>query len=186
MTCFTSKRERRLWLLTAAVMAAIYATLGVVPSLAGFLREQGLLTNLFWLGLILIGAAVVVQGLKRRPGRLEIGIALGIAGAYLLAFLRMTIPEERSHMIEYSVVALLIYEALTERVSQGRRVPYPALLAILATTLIGVMDEGIQLFLPNRVFDTVDILFNFLAALMAVTGSGALAWARRRRGNQVS
>ena len=34
--------------------------------------------------------------------------------------------------------------------------------------------------IPSRVYDPVDILFNTLAAVMAVGTSYALAWARRR------
>ena len=179
MALFTSDRERRLWLWALVVVVAIYATLALSQTLAGIVRNEALIGGLFWLGLILVGAAVVVQGLKRRPGGAEIGVMLGIAGAYLIAFIRMTIPVERSHLIEYSVLALFIYEALTERVSQGRRVPVRALLAIVATALIGVLDECIQLVLPSRVFDPIDILFNFIAAVMAVVGSVALRWARR-------
>ncbi len=82
---------------------------------------------------------------------------------------------ERTHLMEYGVVGVFVHEALTERASQGRRVPVPAaLLAILATTLVGALDEGIQAILPSRVFDPVDMLFNLLAAVMAVTASAAL------------
>ena len=80
------------------------------------------------------------------------------------------------------MVGVFIHEALTERASQGRRVPVPALLAMLATTLVGALDEGIQAILPSRVFDPMDMLFNCLAAVMAVTASAALRWARRRAG----
>ena len=99
--------------------------------------------------------------------------------AYLLVFTRMTVPTERSHLIEYGVVGVLIYEALTERKSQGRPVPLPPVLAVLVTVALGALDEGIQWLLPNRVFDPVDILFNTLAGTMAVAASVALAWARR-------
>ena len=78
------------------------------------------------------------------------------------------------------MVALFVHEALPERASQARRVPAPALLAVLLTALLGVIDECIQLVLPRRVFDPLDMLFNLLAAVMAVTASGALAWARER------
>ena len=132
-------------------------------------------------GVELPRASTNLQGLKTRPGGFEISVALGITAVYLLAFIRMTAtPAERTHLMEYSVVAVFIYEALRERASQGRRVPVPALLAILATSLLGVLDECIQAFLPSRVFDPVDMLFNFLAGLMAVLASLALAWARRK------
>ncbi len=39
-----------------------------------------------------------------------------------------------------------------------------------------------SMFLPSRVFDPEDILFNVLAAVMAVAASVALGWARLRMG----
>lgn len=178
---FASRREQHLWGWALAVVAAIFSTLGWVPTLARFLRDHGLLEGLFVLGLILIGAAILAQGLTWRPRGIEIGVALGIVATYLLVFARMAIPEERTHLIEYGVVAVFVNEALTERASQGRHVPVPALLAVLATAVVGLLDECIQAFLPNRVFDYRDIVFNGLAAVMAVAASVALAWARRRR-----
>lgn len=178
---FTSRRERRLWAWTLAVVAAIYSTLGLARTLAAALGDSEVIgVGLFLLCCLLVLTAVVTQGLKARPGGTEIGVALGVLAAYVLVFVRMSIPTERSHLIEYGVVALFIHEALTERASHGRRVPAPALLAVLAATLIGVFDECIQLALPTRVFDPIDMLFNLLAAVMAVTASMALRWARPR------
>ena len=162
------------------MVAAIYSTLGLATAWAGVLRDSGLLTIFFVGAMLLIGAAVVTRGLQVRPGGLEIAVALGVAAVYGLVFVRMALATERSHLIEYGVVALLIYEALTERASQGRRVPVPALLAFLLAVAVGAVDEGLQWFVPARVFDPLDILFNVLAAFMAVAASAALAWARRR------
>ena len=183
MTLFSSRRERRLWLWVLVVMAAIYATLGLAQTLAATLEERGLLDislGLFLLCMFLVAVTVLTQGLKVRPGGAEVAVFIGVVTAYLLVLTRMTVPTERSHLIEYSIVGVLIYEALTERASQGRSVPLPPVLAVLLTAALGVLDEGIQWLLPNRVFDPVDILFNLLAGTMAVGGSLALAWARRR------
>ena len=177
---FSSTRERRLWVWTAVVVAAIYSTLGLARTLVDYLGNDFVSVWLFLLGCVLVLATVVTQGLKVRPGGAEIAVALGVAAAYLLILVRMSVPTERSHLVEYGVVAVFIHEALTERASQGRRVPVPALLAIVAASLVGVIDEGIQRLIPSRVFDPVDILFNVLAAAMAVTASVALRWARRR------
>lgn len=177
---FASTRERRLWLWTVAVVVAIYSTLGLAEKLARILRNRNLIDGFFVFSFILVLATIVTQGLKSRPRGAEFGVGLGVAAAYLMVFVRMAIPvEERTHLIEYGVVAVFIYEALKERVSHGRRVPVPALLTILVTSLIGTIDECIQAFLPNRVFDLRDILFNVLAGVMAVTASVALSWARR-------
>ena len=176
---FSSARERRLWAWTLAVVVAIYATLGLAATLAGALRDKGLLGAAFGLGMLLVGVTIVTLALKMRSNWAEIGVLLGIIATYFMVFLRMAIPEERSHLIEYGVVATFIFEALKERESQGRHVPIPALLAIIATTIVGAVDEGIQIFLPNRVFDLGDVLFNFLAGVMAVAASVALAWVRQ-------
>ncbi len=109
------------------------------------------------------------------------GLALGVVAVYVFVFARMGSPVERSHLLEYSVVALLIHEALEERASNGRRVPLPGAIAVLLTFLLGVLDEGIQLAIPSRVFDPVDIGFNLLAAVLAVGGRVILSWAQRLR-----
>lgn len=180
---FLSKRERRLWLCALAAVAAIYATLGLAPALAAELRERGLTEGAFALGMLLVGAAIVANGLNARPRGIEIAVIVGIAAAYLLMFTRMALPEERTHLIEYGVVSLLIYEALSERARVGGRISGWALPALAASgaAALGLLDEGIQALLPNRVFDWRDVLFNALASAMAASASAALAWARRRK-----
>lgn len=179
MPFFSSARERRLWTWTLAVVVTIYATLGLARTLAAALGDSYLGAGLFIVSCLLVLATIVTQGLKTRPSSAEIYVALGVAAVYILVFVRMTIPTERSHLIEYGVVAVFTYEALMERANQGRRVPVPALLAVLLTSLVGVIDECIQALLPSREFDPRDILFNVLAAVMAVAMSVALGWARR-------
>ena len=86
--------------------------------------------------MLLVGVTVVVQGLRTKPTGAEIGVALGVAVVYLMVLLRMALAE-RSHLIEYGVVASFIYEALKERRGHGSRVPVPSVLAVLATGVIG-------------------------------------------------
>ena len=178
MPLFSSARERRLWIMTLVVVLTIYLTLALAPQLVGLVNE-GVLTAAFLGCLILVGLTILTQGLKVRPSGKEIGIVLGIALVYIMLGVRMALPE-RSHLMEYGVVAVLIYEALVERVKQDRHVPFPAFWAFLLTSLIGLIDECIQLVLPNRVFDTDDILFNVLAAFTAILGMVALRWVRDR------
>lgn len=183
MSFFSSRRERRLWLMSAAVVVAIYSTLGLAGSLAGVLRELRLLDVSTWvlLAMFLVGATILTRGLNVRPGGIEIAVMLGVAAVYLLLFLRSTAsPAERTHLMEYGVLGVFIHAALTERVSQGRRVPLPPVVAIALTTTLGVVDEGIQWLLPNRVFDPVDMLFNLLAGATSVAAVVVLAWARQR------
>ncbi len=183
MRLFSSPRERRLWLGTLVVVAAIYATLGLAGTMGRTLREFGLLDASTWVlvAMFLVGMTILTQGLRVRPGGVEIAVMLGIAAAYVLLVLRSTAsPAERTHLMEYGVVGVFIHAALAERVRQGRRVPLPPVIAVLLTAVLGVLDEGIQWFLPDRIFDPVDMLFNLLAGATSVGAVVALAWARRR------
>lgn len=178
MALFKSKRERILWTWILIIQLSIYLTLGLSPKLSGMLRSNGLLEPAFLLAFILIGLSLIVLGLKQKRGRQELGIIVGVLAAYILVFVRMEMPEERTHLIEYSVVAALIFEALNERLENRWSMFSIALSAILITSIFGSIDEGIQQILPNRVFDVRDILFNLLASVMAVSAILFLKWVR--------
>ena len=180
MAYFTSERERRLWFWALAVLTAIYATLPFAGALAAVLRARALLNASFALAFLLVIAAVAGSALRRRPGKREIWVALGLTAVCGMVVVRMGIgPEERTHLFEYGLLAVLIHQALTERAQHGRPVPFKATLAVAATALLGWIDEGIQSLLPNRVYDLRDVGINALAGLMAIAGSLALARARR-------
>ncbi len=177
MTLFTTRRERRLWLWALVVVVAIYSTLGLAGTLAEVLGEHPALPAVFFFLMLLTVAAIVGSGLKRRPGRRDVWIALGVAAVYGMAVLRTGVSAaERTHLMEYSVVAVLIYQALRERSENGGRVRVPALLALVVTVLIGWLDEGIQAVLPNRVYDNFDVFSNFVAATIGIVTSVVVGW----------
>ncbi|MCY4073486.1 MAG: VanZ family protein [Chloroflexi bacterium] len=182
MPLFSSTRERRLWTALLIVLAAIYATLGNAPAIAAMLREHVDLTETMVL-LSLVGlVAISILFVRRRPGRAELAVGLGIVIVYMMAWLRIGVasPEERTHLFEYSLVAALVHEALLERRENGRRVPAPAILALIISVLLGWLDEGIQSLLPNRVYDLMDVAFNALAATMIIGSRWILSFVRRK------
>ena len=175
---FSSDRERRLWLSLLAVLVVIYSTMGPARELALSLRERNLLGLSSTAFLLVVGGVIAVRWMKTRPGRHEIAAGLGVTAVILMASGRTTITE-RTHLFEYGLVAILIYQALRERRRSGRSVPVPAVLAVVATALLGWLDEGIQSLIPGRVYDTDDIFVNSVSGIVAITSSLFLAWARR-------
>ncbi|MDE2944382.1 MAG: VanZ family protein [Gemmatimonadota bacterium] len=174
---FTSRRERRLWLWALAVVVAIYSTLGLAGSLAEELRERDLLPAAVLVLMLATVAAIIGSGLKRRPGHREVWVALGVTAVYAMAVVRMGgTLEERTHLFEYGIVAVLIYQALRERVRNGRRVPAPAVLALVAAVALGWLDEGLQALIPNRVYDNFDVVRNSVAAAIGIAGTVAVGW----------
>lgn len=175
-------RERRLWLWAVVVAAVIFTAADLARAVSEALHRSGLPAsgpNLFSIGMLLIGIMILVQGLRGRPRGVEVGFAVGLVAITVLGLARGLSEAERSHLIEYAVLALIVYEALLERRRRGRPVPVPAVLAIGGTTLVGTLDECIQILLPNRTFDWFDIGFDFLASILAVGSSVGLGLIRR-------
>lgn len=180
MAIFSSIREKRLWLAVVLVVLGIYASLGVVRPLADALTDRGIFDDCFILSFFLIGFSLLLYGIKSKKTKWDIGIWVGIIASYIMVFARISNPVERTHIMEFGVVAILILEALRERKSNGKTVFNPPIIAFIATCLIGIVDECLQWFIPNRVFDVEDMLFNATAAFMAVASSVILRFARQR------
>lgn len=185
MSFFSSDRERRLFFGLVAVLVGIYATLGKAPALAAVLRERNDLTGVLFFVLFVAIMVVAVLFIKKRPGRAEIAVGVGILVTYLMAWLRIGALEERTHLFEYSLVAALVHEVLVERQENGRHVPAVPMLALVISVLLGWLDEGIQAILPNRVYDFRDVVFNSVAAVIVIGARWVLArvrrWAHRGR-----
>ncbi|MBB4080362.1 VanZ family protein [Lewinella aquimaris] len=183
MTISISSREAYFWRWALAVVATIFVTLFTGQPLAELLDNQNVRAAIFLLVMGLIGAMMVVHALKTRPRRGEIAVWLGVTAVYVMFFLRLGMPE-RSHLMEYSVLAVFVHKAIDERLGAGRRRPVSALLAFLLTFLVGVVDETIQLFLPDRVFDPADMFFNGSAAALALGAAALLDWVRGKRSKE--
>lgn len=176
---FSSARERALWAWALAAVVAIWTSLGPAAALAGALRERNLLRLALGVVVFFLVGAVARRWIMRRPRLADVGVAVAVALAYLLVGARMASWEERTHLVEYGVVAAIIHMALLERARNGRTVRGPAALAIGATAVLGLVDEGIQWMLPGRVFDPRDVFFNAFAGFMVVAARLALAPQRR-------
>ena len=179
MPLFTSSREKSLWFWAFLVFVTILSTLIIGQPLTKILRDQNIQAVIFVIGMLLVGATILVHGIKTKPSKIEIVLLLGIIAVYFMFFFRLGAPE-RSHLIEISVLAIFIHKALLERNKQGKKIPMLALIAILLTFVLGVIDESIQIFIPDRVYDVNDIIFNGFAGLMAIGSSVLLNWIHKR------
>ena len=163
-----------------AVLIAIYTTLFFGGRLIDYMIEKRLIEqSTFYLFLLLL-SAFIVSGWKATTRRVEYWIYAGLTAVYGMALLRLDISvAERSHMFEYGLLAILIHQALIERRQNGAKVKLPALMAIFGVGTIGLLDECIQYFLPFRVFDVIDIGFNYLASSFGVLTSLGIGWLQR-------
>lgn len=180
---FSSPREKRYWLLVLLVVLGITISLFFGQALLPFLQSQDLQAGLFLTGMALTAGATLGYGLRKKAGKWEWFLLMGILAVYLMSFLRLGLAE-RSHLIEYSVLALLIHQALAARQAGGRMPQSVPFWAIILSFGISLLDELIQIGIPYRVFDPEDILFNGLAiagAIGAISGLRYLGKLRQKK-----
>lgn len=180
MSAFTSKREKRFWAFAFIVFIAIYATLFIDEPMISFFSNQDIQAYIFVFVMMVIGITIVLHSLKNTTSKTELTLILGIIAVYIMFFLRLGLPE-RSHLMEYSILTIFIHKALIERFKYRDNKLKPVVFTFIMTVLIGVIDECIQLMLPNRVFDINDILFNGIAIIGALFSNLFLNWIRYRK-----
>lgn len=174
---FTTPRESRLWFWAIVVLIAIYSTLFFGGRLIEFMVERRLLEQgTFFLFLLLV-SVFIISGWKMSSRRLEYWIYAGVLSVIGMTLFRLDITAaERSHMFEYGLLAILIFKALQERKSNGANIKSPALVSFLISGTFGLLDECMQYFIPYRVFDLIDIGFNFLASAIGITMNIGVSW----------
>jgi len=174
-------KEKVYWLISLTVVFAILSTLFLGTPLAELFASQDVRAGFFVLVMVLIGIAIIIHGWRLKPGKTEFLIWMGMAGVFIMFFLRLGMPE-RSHLMEYSVLAIFIHKALLERYIDSGKKLKPALLAIVMASCVGLLDESLQLFIPDRVFDWEDVIFNTNAILFTIGAHTILQWARKKWG----
>ncbi len=183
MIYFKSTYEKRLWIYVIIVIAVIFSTLFMGRPLSKLIENQLIQSLLFLFGTFMIGITTIAHGLTLQTKKIKIAVLLGFLSIYVLIFLRLGLSE-RSHLIEYGVLALFIHKALIERFNNTRQIKISGWLALILTILIGVIDELIQLYIPDRIFDPYDIVFNCLAAIMAIGTSIVIQWLFKKINNK--
>ena len=178
MSLFTSTKEKKLWLYALLVWLAILSSLVFAYPIFRFLGSENTQALFFIMSLGIIGTVIILHAFRRKSAQNDIVNILGIVAVLLMLFLRLGLAE-RTHLIEYSVLTIFIHRALIERYQKKHKGFYIAILALLVSFIIGVFDEFIQVFIPNRVFDIADFLFNGLAAGIAVGASLLWEWIKK-------
>ena len=161
----------RWWGGIAAYLAVVYATLGVAPRIWNALDALfGGLGIIFavYLPAVLAGIALLAyMFFKKEERRADSYFILLV---FVAVFFELTLlavrPEEKIHLLEYGVLGVLLYNAL--KIDMDRLDP---MLYIAGATFCfgaGLIDEVIQLYLPNRVFDWKDVVINFISGVMGL------------------
>ena len=165
--------KNRLWVLIVVYVLFIYVSLPFFPAfistLRGFISKE--LLNLLSLVLSLSFFLMLSVWIYKKKYKLN-KFLLIISPLLLLTYLSLSLDVwvERIHFVEYAVLGLLISRAVNVRALSG--IIYTGCLV----TLIGLVDEIIQWFLPNRVGDIRDVFMNSAGGLSGIWLGRFLFW----------
>ncbi len=154
--------KKRLWVLISIYILFIYVSLPFFPALIKVLRSfiSKELLNILSLVVSVLFFLLLSLWIYKKKYKANYFLLI-ISPLLLLTYLSLSLDVwvERIHFIEYAVLGLLISRAVNLRTLHG----------IIATCcliiLIGVVDEIIQWFLPNRVGDMRDVIMNSVGGL---------------------
>ncbi len=158
------RRKYRAWALGWTL--AIYITLYPVRPVCEFFKRT--IPFEFWVNIFLAACLSEIVILFFRKYKMTDGfgyvLLLLILSGYAYGLATIPHPEEKIHFIEYGILAYLVFRAL--RLDYGAWAAYAGALAL--TTALGWVDEGIQHLLPNRYYQTSDVVLNAVSGLLGL------------------
>ena len=156
---------------------AIYITLYPVRPACEFLKRT--IPFDFWVNIFLVaclsGIAILFFRKYKMTDFTGYVLLLIVLSGYLCGLMTIPHPEEKIHLIEYGFLAYLIFRVL--RLDHGAWAAYAGAFAL--TAALGWGDEGIQHLLPNRYYQSSDVVLNAVSGLLGLM----LVYAFQRTGS---
>ena len=166
------------WLLFVSCALVVFATVPFARAIRNVVIAHWGRTAFAYTvaGCVIVSLVVLLRRLRRARALRPIGIVwlLAIAAAYLAwtAMLAQESPEEAVHFLEYGLLSMLAFRALSHDI----RDPGIYLAAAMLCAAVGTVDEFIQWLTPRRVWELRDVGINAASAALM---QGALAFGIR-------
>ncbi len=163
-------REWISWLLVGLWSVAIFAAIPIARTIRDAVSEQWGRETFAYLTLsvVVVAGGLAIRWLVRRRRSPASYVWLATVGVTFFGYtyyLRHA-PEEALHFVQYGVLGVLVYRALSHRVRDWT----VYLTATVIGGCVGVLDELIQWVVPGRYWGLHDIWINILGAALPQLG----------------
>ena len=148
------KRWKWLGLYTLLIYITIPFGTWLVPIIVKLKLFQNLLISFTLASLFLYAASK--KNLK------EIIVSILVITIFSFLIFSLKLPEERLHYVEYGILGFIIFKTI--QIDSTKKLIY----GILFVFIIGLFDEIIQYFLPNRVGDIRDVFMNLGGGILGI------------------
>ncbi len=164
-----AEREARSWLYVAVWSGIIFVSIPFAPDIVRAVRRTfggeaivATSISISAVAFIVIVALLIRRGRTDRSGYIWL-TATGVVLLLLLTWFRSPYPAETLHYVQYGVLGVLLFRALSHRIRNYGIYP----LALIIGTAIGTLDEIVQWLTPGRFFEMADIALNFTGVALA-------------------
>lgn len=162
--------RRQRWGYVILMTSVVYATLYIARPICNFLRSNvPFFDRTASIALVIAAAAALgaIHYLKKKGLITKDSTFYLLAGAvviYALISWQVKLAEEKLHFLEYAILSLLIYRALSLDVRGWRLY----LFSFILVFILGWMDELIQYILPNRYYEFRDVAMNGIGGIIGL------------------
>lgn len=160
-------RERTIrWGMVAILVLLIWSILPFGSQIVVYIQSKGLL-QIALIAIVIISSGAIWWMKKNSNIRFGIKtwtVSIFSLCCYLWFIIFTPHPVEGFHLLEYGLLAIVIYRALSLDMS-GYKV---SLLTITLVIGLGWFDEIIQYFLPDRYYDIRDVVINGAGGLLGL------------------
>ena len=162
----TDRRNSRSWFWVLLCIIGIYSTIPLARSVQKFVYNnigRDFFTYAVFFAIFAATAALLYLfifrlKIKNISQYCWLLLSAGLCIYYTIQLRKH--PEEAIHILEYGLLSLLIFRALSHRVRDWSIY----ITVVLSVLFIGTMDEFIQWMMPQRFWDIKDVIINTLAA----------------------
>jgi len=158
-------RTRDYWFAVSYILL-IYISLPLMPDLwIRLTKYAGSFTNWFAAFVLLLFGLFIIFYLLTQQKGVRNFVWLGVLSlCYAWGLSRLELAVERVHFVEYGLLSVFIFRALRHKI-KGKLIYFWTGSSVFC---LGWLDEAIQYILPNRVYDTRDVIVNGVAGILGL------------------
>jgi uncharacterized membrane protein YccC len=130
-----------------------------------FIQRLGIFANYFAAFILSFsGALIVLYLIVNRKSFYNFFWLIILALIYIWGLNSLKLPIEKMHFVEYGLLSVLLFRALRYNM-RGKSIYLNSGIAVFC---LGLLDEGIQYILPNRVYEVKDVIINTIAGMLGL------------------
>lgn len=158
------------WGIVTSYLLIIYATIGIASGLWDRFNDMvgGRGTDMIYPVFVIAGFALFAYMLffKKEKQAINYFLLVLFVWGYLMLEQYAIYPVEKVHLVQYALLGIFVYNALKVDLSPFSITFY--IFGLGFCMIAGIIDEVIQWFLPDRVFDLRDIGLNWASSILAM------------------